>query len=209
MRILVGIPVIYCEECVQQCLDSLEGQDVSIFIIDNDATPAIKGMIQRYPKIVNEKNVYVNPAWNQLMEIFLKSNYERLIILNSDMVLEKDVIQKIQNIDIDREKTIILPNVSDHHISEGVREIEWGFPGIMIVLTRKMAELVYPIPESLKLWFGDDWIYRRLIKHGYRLRVHYAIKARHSGSRSITSLKEASEIIEQDKINWTTEEKNV
>ena len=209
MRILVGIPVIYCEECVKQCLESLQGQDVSIFIIDNDATPVIKEMISGYTQIVNEKNVYVNPAWNQILKIFLGSNYERLIILNSDMILEKDVIQKIQNIDIDGEKTIILPNVSDHHISEGVREIEWGFPGIMIVLTRKMAELVYPIPESLKLWFGDDWIYRRLIKNGYRLRVQYGIKASHSGSRSITSLKEASEIIEQDKINWITEEKNI
>jgi hypothetical protein len=209
MRILVGIPVIYCEECVQQCLESLKGQDVEILIIDNDATEEIKKMISGYPHLINEKNVYVNPAWNQIMKIFLNSNYDKLIILNSDMILEKDVIQKIQNIDIDKEGTIILPNVSDHHISEGVREIEWGFPGIMIVLSRKMCELVYPIPESLKLWFGDDWIYRRLIKNGYKLRVHYDIKAKHAGSRSIVSLKEAVEIIEQDKINWLTEEKNV
>jgi len=209
MRILVGIPVIYCEECVHQCLESLKGQDVEILIIDNDATPTIKEIIQSYPKIVNEENIYVNPAWNQIMKTFLNSNYDKLIILNSDMILEKDVIEKIKRIDVDTDKTIILPNVSDHHISEGVREIDWGFPGIMIVLSRKMCELVYPIPESLKLWFGDDWIYKRLKKNGYNLRVHYNIKARHSGSRSIASLKEASEIIEQDKINWLTEEKNL
>jgi hypothetical protein len=209
MRVLVGIPVIYCEECVEQCLDSLKGQDAGILIIDNNATPKIKKLVSSYPNIINKENIYVNPAWNQIMKMFLNSNYDRLVILNSDMILESDVIEKIKNIDLDGDLTIPLPNVSEHQISEGIREIDWGFPGIMIVLSRKMCELVYPIPESLKIWFGDDWIYRRLKNNGYNLRVFYSIKARHSGSRSIASVKEASEIIEQDKINWLTEEKNI
>lgn len=208
-KILVGIPVIYCDECVKLCLESLSSQAADLIIVDNDSTPEIKKMIKDLPKIVNLKNVYVNPAWNQLMEYFLETDHDYLIILNSDMVLENGAIDKIKNIDIDSEKTIILPNVSDHHISEGVLTIEWGFPGIMIVLTRKMVEMVYPIPETLKLWFGDDWIFKRLKKNGYQLQIHYGIKAKHSGSRSISSLKEAEALIECDKVNWENEEKNL
>ena len=208
-NVMVGIPVIYCEECVKLCLESLREQDSHVFIVDNDSTSEIKKMIESYPKLVNDRNLYVNPAWNQIMKYFLDSNYEKLIILNSDMILNNDVIEKISAINIDEDLSIILPNVSDHDMNEGTLEIEWGYPGIMIVLTQKMAKLVYPIPESLKIWFGDDWIYRRLIKNGYKLRIYYDIKAHHSGSRSIVSLKEASEIIEQDKLNWIVEEKKI
>lgn len=208
-NVMVGIPVIYCEECVKLCLESLSGQDSHVFIVDNNSTNEIKKMIEPYPKLVNDCNVYVNPAWNQIMKYFLDSNYEKLIILNSDMILDSDVIEKINAINIDEDLSIVLPNVGDHDINEGILEIEWGYPGIMIVLTRKMASLVYPIPESLKIWFGDDWIYRRLIKNGYKLRIYYEIKASHAGSRSIVSLKEASQIIEQDKLNWIIEEKKI
>lgn len=208
-NVMVGIPVIYCEECVKLCLESLREQDSHVFIVDNDSTSEIKKMIESYPKLVNDRNLYVNPAWNQIMKYFLDSNYEKLIILNSDMILNNDVIEKISAINIDEDLSIVLPNVSDHDMNEGSLEIEWGYPGIMIVLTQKMAKLVYPIPESLKIWFGDDWIYRRLIKNGYKLRIYYDIKAHHSGSRSIVSLKEASEIIEQDKLNWIVEEKKI
>jgi hypothetical protein len=208
-KILVGIPVIYCDECVKLCLESLSSQAADLIIVDNDSTPEIKKMIKDLPTIVNPKNVYVNPAWNQLMKYFLETDHDYLIILNSDMILENGAIDKIRNIDIDSEKTIVLPNVSDHHISEGILTIDWGFPGIMIVLTRKMVEIVYPIPNTLKLWFGDDWVFKRLKKNGYQLQIHYGIKAKHSGSRSISSLKEAESLIECDKVNWQTEEKNL
>ena len=53
--ILVGIPVIYCEDCVYQCIKSVESQADEVFIIDNNSTVGIK-------EIISGKNVLTNSS---------------------------------------------------------------------------------------------------------------------------------------------------
>lgn len=210
-KILVGIPVIYCEECVSQCLDSIEPQADEILIVDNNSTEGIKKIISDKNKIVNPQNVFVNPAWNQIMEYFLKSENDILIILNSDMIVRNDALNIIRNINIDEDLSIVLPSQvkSFSQIPDSkIEEIPWGYPGIMIILTRKMCEIVYPIPDGIKLWFGDDWIYKNLKKAGYSLRIYSSIECIHSGSRSLFSLPDYSSIIEDDKVKWEEIKKN-
>jgi hypothetical protein len=203
--ILVGIPVIYCEDCVSECLAAIEPQVDEVLIIDNAATAGIKKIIAGKNVIQNPQNVFVNPAWNQIMEYFLKTSHDTLIILNSDLVLRENSIDIIRQIDIDLEKTIVLPSqVSSFSDSPAgdITTIPWGYPGIMIVLTRKMCELVYPIPNDLKLWFGDDWIFGKLIKAGYSLNIYSEIESIHGGSRSLFVLPGYTDLIEEDKAVW-------
>jgi len=204
-KLLVGIPVIYDVACVKKCLAHVIGAD-GILIIDNNATPDIKKLIEPYNKIVNAKNVYVNPAWNQLMEYFLAHpEFDTIIILNSDIYLKNDVCAKIKLIDLDAQKVIPLvtgvsafsesPNPTSHVVKDGV-------PGVFICLSRKMVELVYPIPSEIKLWYGDNWIFSKLQLLKYEMTVYSDLQAIMDWSRSIGLLPEASAIIEEDKKAW-------
>jgi hypothetical protein len=211
-KLLVGIPVIYDVNCVKRCLSHIIGAD-GILIIDNNATPDIKNLIAPYNKIVNAKNVYVNPAWNQLMEYFLAHpEFDTIIILNSDIYLKNDVCAKIKLIDLDAQKVIPLvtgvsafsdsPDPASHVVKDGV-------PGVFICLSRKMVEHVYPIPNEIKLWYGDNWIFNKLQLLDYKMTVYNDLQAIMDWSRSIGLLPEAHTIIEEDKIAWNLISKKI
>jgi GT2 family glycosyltransferase len=105
-----------------------------IILIDN-ANEYDKHITKKYDKIkvlAQETNIFVNPAWNQIMEKFLTSAHDYLIILNSDLVLKPGILNKIRETDIDYEKTIMLPNpVNEFSVNppNTVDEIPGGFPG--------------------------------------------------------------------------------
>lgn len=212
MRIMVGIPVIYDVDCVRRCLEHIKEAD-EILIVDNNSTLDIKKLIQPYNKIVNDKNIYVNPAWNQLMSYFLDhKEFDTIIILNSDIYLKNDVIRKIKTLDLDGDK--IIPLVTGVSAFENVKELKTsvvtdGVPGVFLCMSRKMVELVYPIPAEIKLWFGDNWIFQKLRKAGYKMTVFNDLQAMMDWSRSISKLPEATKIIEEDKVAWSLILKNL
>lgn len=204
-KILVGIPVIYDANCVRRCLAHIKGAD-GILIIDNNATLDIKEIIRPYNKIVNEKNIYVNPAWNQIMLYFLDHpEFDTVIILNSDIYLKHDVFTKIKSIDLDAQKVIpLVTGVSAFYDSPNptTQVVEAGVPGVFICLSRKMVELVYPIPSEIKLWYGDNWIFNKLQLLDYKMTIYSDLQAIMDWSRSIGLLPEAHTIIEEDKKAW-------
>jgi len=204
MKILVGIPVIYCYECVDNCVKHLRGQSADVLIVDNNAEPTIKDLIKPYQKIVNQSNVYVNPAWNQLMQAFLNSEYDLLVILNSDLYIKHDLIHKLKQLKIDEDKIMVCLNLVHDFNGEPrtATVIPSGAAGVFLALTKTMAKAVYPIPDPLKLWFGDNWIYQKLQKLGYKLTVYSDLQAKHGWSRSVSVLPEAHRIIEEDKVAW-------
>ena len=206
MSIMIGIPVIYSLNCVKTCIEHAKDQKAELFIIDNNSDKAIKRIIEPYKKIVNPQNVYVNPAWNQILEEFLQSDHDVVVIMNSDLYLKHDVIQKLSELDLDKDKTIACLNLVDK-FDDCERKITYvndGVAGVFIPLTKKMAKEVYPIPPEIKIWFGDNWIYQRLQKIGYRFTIYSDLQARHIWSSSVGALPEAHQVIEQDKLAWLT-----
>jgi hypothetical protein len=63
---------------------------------------------------------------------------------------------------------------------------------------------VYPIPDDLKLWYGDNWIYCKLQKAGYKFHIYKAIEGMHAVSKSVNYLSESERgpIIDSDKNLW-------
>jgi len=170
----------------------------------------MKAVIQKYNKIVNEKNIYVNPAWNQALKWFLESDYDLMALLGSDVVMmadwEKFAIEFF-NHDIMIPTEIFSPpehmvnvlNMEPEH-----EEIE-STPGLFFLFDKKMAEIVYPIPECIKIWFGDNWIINKLREKGYKLNKYKNLYCIHGNSRSVSGLHEVgTDIIHQDKIAWAT-----
>ncbi len=220
MKILVAVPVLYHGHIFDECMASLIYQDVDILIGDNGSSDDVKRIIEKYEskenvKIIREaQNIFVNPIWNKFMNYFLEhKEYDQLIILNSDLILQKNWADICKNYWLVFPDEILIPkNVSDKNIlyrEENTsimpaQEVHSGTAGVFITMNRKQCEMVYPIPEETLIWFGDQWAYE-ILRSFYKTVIPENLLAYHfhGGSQTVGILKGISEKIEQDKVNWT------
>ena len=74
----------------------------------------------------------------------------------------------------------------------------WWIVGFAFMINRITAKLCFQIPEQLKIWFGDNYIYQKNKKRfAMKWRIH------HWESRSVLSpehRERINKLIEQDKI---------
>ncbi len=211
-KILVAIPVLTGADHCKQAIDSVVNQPgVDLLIIDNGATPEVKDLISSYNApngvcITNEVNRYVNPAWNQSLIYFLNGDWDYICVMNSDLVLREDWVQVVQKRWVINPHEILLPVMNEQgHSGSEVMEAKYvseATPGVFITLNRKQATMVYPIPEDIKVWFGDQYIYTILRELGYQTVIPPNLCARHAWSSTVSRLPGISEIIEEDKIQW-------
>lgn len=161
--------------------------------------------------IRNESNIYVNPAWNQIIRFFIRTNkHDYLLIMNSDLILHKSALKSLDTFLTHNKNIVPVPYIStDKDIlkekTNPNNEIEYlkdSPAGVCIVLSRENVEKVYPIPDTLKVWFGDNWIYDNLKQSGYELAVLNNFITYHSVSQNVSRVEGIIEIIEQDKIEW-------
>lgn len=200
MKILVGIPCLYGGS---HCIEAFRSvvNEADLLIIDNGGDESVKWAIREINKthdtfvIENKKNIYVNPAWNQIMNFFIHNDYDQLVIMNSDLILRKGWSNYLYD------EISCVP--SDGGLMDDVVVTE-GTPGVFIHMNKQMVKMVYPIPEQLKVWFGDNWIYEILRSEGIKTIVKCDLVARHwcGGSQTVQRVPGISEIIEQDKIEW-------
>jgi glycosyl transferase family 2 len=208
-KILTAIPVLYNGDICYRCFHSVISES-DILIIDNGSDPDVKDAIEKIQRIStitkivirNKENIYVNAAWNQALLFFLMSDYEQLIIMNSDLIMSPTWSHGLVD------GVSCIPNDGAEFEDKEVFE---GTPGIFIHLNKAMAKLVYPIPDEIKIWFGDLWVYTILRNNGYKTIVKAGIVAEHfhGGSQSVQKLKEFQDIIAKDKFEWVEIEKKL
>lgn len=207
-RILVAIPVLYNGETCLKAFKSVI-QEADLLIIDNnseiDVKQAIKQIWYEYPNvkvIQNQENVYVNKAWSQILEYFLDSQYDQLVIMNSDLIMSAGWSKHLED------GISAIP--SDGTLKDD-RIAFCGTAGVAINLNKEMARLVYPIPETIRIWHGDEFIYQKIRKAGYKTIVKADMIAHHwhGGSQTCQKLKNFQEIIDQDKLAWVEIEKTL
>ena len=210
MKILSAVPVLYSYAWTKLCLSRIAGE---VLIIDNDSQENIKSLIEPYKrKIVNPVNIYVNPAWNQAMKYFMNTDFDLLAIISSDVAMMKNwesfvgayfknqiMLPKILTVPAEKMEKTVNMNPSNTIVTG-------ENPGAFILLSREMVEKVYPIPEMLKIWFGDEWIFRILMNAGYQMRVYHYFNCVHGNSRSVEMLgAHGQDVIKQDKKAWIYE----
>lgn len=219
MKILLCIPIIVnpvvAREAIEQIVDK---QDVSIILCNNGGGEPIDAVLNEYrfdPNVIiwkKHKNVYVNPIWNEFLEYFLENDqYDRLIILNSDLTLQNDWDIVVKNRWESRPDEILVPTVTDDKLLMykpvdsrfgEATEVTEGVPGIFITMNRRQAKAVYPINESCKVWYGDNWCYGILTGLGEKIMVLKNLLAFHHHSTSVQSVPGIHNIIEEDKLYW-------
>lgn len=208
MKILCGIPCLYNGETCLKAFKSVVNE-ADLLIIDNgseiDVKQAIKQIWYEYPNvkvIQNQDNLFVNPAWNQIIEYFLDSQYDQLVIMNSDLIMEQGWSKHLED------KVSAIPNDGNQKFDEIVFN---GTPGIFVNMNKEMAKLCFPIPDSIKIWFGDLFLYSKIRKAGFRTIVKSNLIGNHfhGGSQTCQKLRSFQEIIAQDKLAWVEIEKTL
>lgn len=218
MRALIAIPFLSGPDHSKLAIESVLNQQYhDLLLIDNGADHATKAVLNHYHSrdnvhiISNPENIYVNPAWNQAMKYFIcRKQYDVLILMNSDLILQENwYISLEQFFNGENKDHIPVPIISDRPQDYNPNSQEFdvvteGIPGVFIVLHRKAVECVYPIPDEIKVWFGDNWIYDLARGNGFKTGVLKGLITTHwhGGSRSIAHTPNVSAIIEQDKIAW-------
>lgn len=129
-----------------------------IILIDNQKESA-RPIESSKLKISSEpQNLYVNPAWNKGVSMSMS---EYVIISNDDVFIENIdlVFEKISDLEFD----VIFINLKDSNNDEDVllekithnnirRLRRTGHGSFFIVKKEKYI----PIPEDIKIWYGDD-----------------------------------------------------
>ena len=217
MRILIAIPFLFGAEHSKLCIESVINSECDLLLIDNGAEQSVKNVLNFYHSrsnvhiISNQENIFVNPAWNQAMEFFLSLDYDRLIIMNSDLIMHPNWFEVLKNRLVEFPDEITLPIIADNILQyatceyQSGMEVASGTPGVFISLNKKQVEIVYPIHSEIKIWFGDNWILDSLRGLGFKTVIAPNLFAYHyyNGSQSVSKLNGISEMIEQDKKNWT------
>lgn len=220
-KLLICLPVVKNPDVLAECVAQIMyKREIHLIILLNGADQDVKdllyGTYAQYSQILiweNKENVFVTAAWNRFMEHFLMNEpYNRIIIINSDLTLQKNWDQILRLAWEECPDYVITPNVINDKTQmyeDIIIQNEGHFvvdnpPGIFITLDREQCELVYPIPSEIRVWFNDTWIMGLLKAVNTPMIMVSNLLAFHHVSTSVNSIGGIHEVIEEDKIAWTT-----
>ena len=184
----VIIPTMWKCDRFQQTLRELSAHELvgEIILIDN-TTNDLKIELPKLIHILEGKNTYVTAPWNKGAKM---AQYDKLLILNDDIwmdwnilnILEPHITEQIGLIGLDEIEYNVKPIKSF-----GLEPIErrnggWG----CAIFVHK--ENYTRIPEEMKLWGQDDWLFvtnRNAGKQNYKLvnfKVEGEVSATHTAN---------------------------
>ena len=131
-------------------LDNLDGEDI--------------------PKLVHIKegrNTFVNPAWNKGVAL---AKEDKLMIINDDVITHFGIIDFMHDL-VTEDKGMIGAGETcwiSPNISPDINEIIHRKPryGSLFFIHKNSYR---PIPEEMKVWYGDDWLFYKSGKPRYEI----------------------------------------
>lgn len=143
-------------------------------------------------EIITIENKLVNEAWNYWVE---QAKWDIILIINDDIIIQENVFSELSKI---KPWQVYCPYFSrkdnfNKIYSDNGNNIVW-FCYWMYKSDWK------PIPDDLKIWYWDNYIYEYMNKN-----IHFGWYIHHFESRTLLDAdkkKWVSELIEQDKLNW-------
>lgn len=205
------VPVYNEFHYTKQLLDELHKVETpfQLIIIDNWSTDETKdyfvNAMPTYDKQIgfiykrHEENTYVNPAWNEWVKL---ATEKYIMIINNDLLLEqwfeKPLIEALHdNIMISSPIYTIWDKQNDvryQHNRFNPNNLCWH-----CYCMRK--EHRPKIPESIKIWFGDNYIFETMKQRGMIQVACPNSRIHHFESKTVKR-PEVQAIIEQDKAEW-------
>lgn len=179
----------HTKKTIQSIIQNSPQNMFNFVFIDNGSTDGTDKFLRTIPNshiITNEKNIYVNPAWNQGFAYVLDNDLGDYVCLcNNDITVGRKWLEPIFHLFSTREDEFYAPQSntqpepafnSQSGFRDYVEEV-WSQPlevtlittlfmGFCIFMRKKDIEIFYPVPEQLKVLRGDDWIIDNLFFNG-------------------------------------------
>ena len=165
-KISVVIPTLQINKNIFINLLSSLDKDLSvseIIVIDNSC----KGVEYNSPKlkvIIPDKNLFVNKSWNLGVNVAME---DRVALLNDDITIPENLCSSIVDV-MTPDKGIIGWNVDYVDVREGVLPPPANTNITLEKITKRCNHFgiamfffkssYYKIPDSLKIYYGDDWL---------------------------------------------------
>lgn len=165
--ISVVIPSLMRIERIHQTISELSKHDEigEIILLDNSGN-TVPMEIPKLIHVCEGKNTYINPAWNKGAAM---AKYDKLCFLNDDIwfnwkylnVITDFILPSVGLIGMDPDNYTQDPGffsispISAGRLRRGHRPT--GFACCFFVHRDNWD----PIPEDMKLWAGDDWLFYR------------------------------------------------
>lgn len=165
----VIIPTMWMCASFTQTLDTLESIDLvkEIIIIDNNKSQAQP--LDKYTKVVylpQEENIFISASWNMGVA---RAQEQFICILNDDVIPNESMFafmaEQLANTSIG----IVGGNnacwTNKRHTNElmTISQLPLGFGTCMFMQRQKYT----PIPEQIKLWYNDDYLFNTVSGHHY------------------------------------------
>ena len=171
--ISVIIPTMFIPVGVTERIKEIANHHLVSEVILIDNTPSFNNLEgEDIPNLVHIKegcNTFVNPAWNKGVQL---SKEDKLLIINDDVITDFGIIDFMHDL-ITEDKGMIgagescwNPLNGDEQV--GIREINHRKPryGSLFFIHKNSYR---PIPEEMKVWYGDDWLFYKSGKPRYEI----------------------------------------
>lgn len=165
----VVIPTLWNSDFLHEQLTEYIGSDRigQIVLIDNSNQyeDFYDGLLPKLTLVQPKENLYVNPSWNFGVNI---SKYHNVVIANDDILwdiellsyLTDDILdeygiigqEKKNYTELDLYKLKKQNDSPEFYNLNGKRPNAWG---CLLFFKKKHWK---PIPEQIKIWYGDDWL---------------------------------------------------
>ena len=182
----VIIPTLWKCDRLKETLKELDSHPLvgEILLFDNTANETPITDLPKLKHILEGRNTYVTAPWNKGAAM---AEYDKLLVLNDDNWMDWNILYSLSDF-ITEEVGLIGMDEKNHYMSEtdyvvGLEPIEHRNGGYGCVLFVHKNSWI-PIPEEMKIWGQDDWLFvknRNYGKQNYKL-VNFKV----NGSVSLT-----------------------
>lgn len=178
----VVIPTLWIPSTFLTTLEDISKSPLvdEVIVISNNKSALPNRTFPSKVKLISlEHNIGVNPAWN--LGVAHAKN-DKVLIANDDIIFDTKIFRWFEKAASKDFGCIGVDPVSKATPSiEEVEKRNHGF-GFLFCVNKKTFT---PIPENIKIFFGDDWIFTSCRKRGFK---NYCIKGfPFSGEESASS----------------------
>jgi hypothetical protein len=156
----VGIPTLQLANQLSGLLELYcNSETVGEVLVVNNAVRPIAYEHEKLRVLQQTENIYVNPAWNLIAR---HARFPYLAFSNDDILFDSALLPRVRTFLMRHRVGIVGPHRSCFTLPSSQRSRfsplygrSFGFGTLMFMPRRNYT----PIPEHLKIWYGDDWLF--------------------------------------------------
>ena len=206
LTLTVVVPTLWKHSEFPDYISSVADLSVvkEIIIIDNNHKDSYPIKHPKVKIVTQTKNIYVNPAWNVGARL---ASGNVLCLLNDDLIAKPEIYAYVtQLFEKDSSGEIGLVGLDWFHATgelkyQEVPDRDSNYFGCLMFLRTGDYR---PIPEVLKIWWGDDVLIQRcLLKHKKLLEISGYALMKQEGSLSVNhARKNLALVLKIDELLW-------